>query len=84
MGFLAGDYTPHPNSLMFNGIPIFWPFKAYWFTRKVSAPAHPVLTRACSSARSCSFGTSPLPQRATLITRGPAGTSTSPSTTERG
>ena len=36
MGFLAGDYTPHPNSLMFNAIPIFWPFKAYWFVRKVS------------------------------------------------
>jgi hypothetical protein len=36
MGFLAGDFTPHPNSLMFNGIPIFWPFKAFWFFRKVS------------------------------------------------
>ena len=36
MGFLNGDYTPHPNSLMFNGIPVFWPFKAFWFFRKVS------------------------------------------------
>ena len=36
MGFLAGDYTPHPNSLMFNVYPIFWPFKCYWFFRKVS------------------------------------------------
>ena len=33
--FISGAYTPHPNSLMFNGIPIFWPFKVYWFFRKV-------------------------------------------------
>ena len=36
MGFLNGDFTPHPNSLMFNAFPCFWPFKAYWFFRKVS------------------------------------------------
>jgi hypothetical protein len=36
MGFLAGDYTPHPNSLLFNALPLFWPFKAFWFTRKVN------------------------------------------------
>ena len=36
MGFLAGDYTPHPNSLLFNAFPGFWPFKFYWFCRKVS------------------------------------------------
>ena len=36
MGFLAGDYTPHPNSLMFNFYPIFWPFKAFWAARKVT------------------------------------------------
>ena len=28
--------TPHPNSLMFNPMPFFWPFKAIWFFRKVS------------------------------------------------
>jgi hypothetical protein len=32
--FLSGAYTPHPNSLMFNGLPVFWPFKVYWFFRK--------------------------------------------------
>ena len=35
--FLNGkSATPHPNSLMFNVYPVFWPFKALWFTRKVS------------------------------------------------
>ena len=41
MGYIpnpfAGDLTPHPNSLMFNVYPVFWPCKVYWFTRKVSA-----------------------------------------------
>ena len=36
MGFFDGSYTPHPNSLMFNAYPIFWPFKGYWTLRKVS------------------------------------------------
>ena len=40
MGFLAGDYTPHPNSLLFNAFPGFWPFKFYWFCRKVSQYSH--------------------------------------------
>ena len=30
-----GSYTPHPNSLMFNVYPIFWPCKIYWMTGKV-------------------------------------------------
>ena len=25
---------PHPNSLMYNAFPVFWPAKAFWFTRK--------------------------------------------------
>ena len=25
---------PHPNSLMYNVYPIFWPMKVYWFMRK--------------------------------------------------
>ena len=25
---------PHPNSLMYNVYPIFWPMKVFWFTRK--------------------------------------------------
>ena len=24
----------HPNSLMFNAYPIFWPSKLYWFSKK--------------------------------------------------
>ena len=30
------DQLAHPNSLLFNAFPGFWPFKAYWFFRKVS------------------------------------------------
>ena len=37
--FYNGAYTPHHNSLMFNVYPIFWPFKVYWFFRKVSPTA---------------------------------------------
>ncbi len=36
MGLLDGGMTPHPNSLLFNAFPGFWPLKAYWFFRKVS------------------------------------------------
>ena len=25
---------PHENSLLYNAIPVWWPMKAYWFTRK--------------------------------------------------
>ena len=42
MGFLDGGYTPHPNSLLFNTLPFFWPLKAFWFFRKVS-PLIPLL-----------------------------------------
>ena len=41
MDFWNGGYTPHPNSLMFNVYPIFWPFKVFWFFRKVP-PTHPL------------------------------------------
>ena len=36
MGFLQGDWIPHPNSLLFNAFPPFWGLKAFWFFRKVS------------------------------------------------
>ena len=36
MGYLQGDWIPHPNSLLFNAFPGFWPLKAFWFFRKVS------------------------------------------------
>ena len=35
--FLNGtSATPHPNSLMYNTYPIFWPMKLWWTSRKVS------------------------------------------------
>jgi hypothetical protein len=39
MGYLQGDWIPHPNSLLFNAFPPFWALKAFWFTRKVSFPS---------------------------------------------
>lgn len=30
------DNIFHPNSLLFNGLPIMWPLKVYWAGRKVS------------------------------------------------
>ena len=39
--FISGAYTPHPNSLMFNTYPVFWPFKVFWFFRKVTHPFNP-------------------------------------------
>ena len=30
------DNVAHPNSLLFNAFPLFWPLKLYWFFRKVS------------------------------------------------
>ena len=59
MGFLAGDYTPHPNSLLFNAVPIFWPFKFYWLLRKVStipvlyAPPDHLCLLYARAAKSC-------------------------------
>ena len=32
------DNIFHPNSLLFNGLPIMWPLKGYWAVRKVSDP----------------------------------------------
>lgn len=32
---LDGSFTPHPNSLMMNVFPIFYPAKVYWTGRKV-------------------------------------------------
>ena len=37
-GPFDGRHTPHPNSLLFNAFPGFWPFKMFWFFRKVSRP----------------------------------------------
>ena len=91
MGFLAGDYTPHPNSLLFNAFPGFWPFKMYWFFRKVSTE-HDRCVDNCLTAfafcfnrreRSSSFRTSLSHPRATQTTRDLAATSTSPSSTEQ-
>lgn len=36
MGFIAGDIC-HPNSLLYNFLPIFWPWKVFWMVKKVSA-----------------------------------------------
>ena len=33
-----GSLTAHPNSLLFNAFPGYWPFKVFWFFRKVSCP----------------------------------------------
>ena len=35
MGFIKGDVF-HPNSLLFNFIPIMWPWKVFWMCKKVS------------------------------------------------
>lgn len=64
--FLSGAYTPHPNSLMFNVYPIFWPFKVFWFFRKVSSSIHLII---CSLVKLFSSVTSLHPQRATLTTK---------------
>ena len=89
MGFLNGDYTPHPNSFYFNTLPVFWPFKLFWFFRKVSPQQHHIRLRLtlrpllpCRLVRSSSSRTSPLPPRATPTSRDPVTTSASPSSTE--
>ena len=85
-----GTLTAHPNSLLFNALPLYWPFKAFWFFRKVS-PSMPVCymcttqTRLCclnSSVRSSLFKTSPSLQRTILTFRDLANTSPSLSSTE--
>ena len=35
MGFIKGDIF-HPNSLLFNAIPLIWPWKVFWMVKKVS------------------------------------------------
>ena len=85
-----GTLTAHPNSLLFNALPLYWPFKAFWFFRKVS-PSMPVCymcttqTRLCclnSSVRSSLFKTSPSLQRTILTFRDLANTSPFLSSTE--
>ena len=85
-----GTLTAHPNSLLFNALPLYWPFKAFWFFRKVS-PSMPVCymcttqTRLCclnSSVRSSLFKTSQSLQRTILTFRDLANTSPSLSSTE--
>ncbi len=86
MGIFDGSLTPHPNSLLFNAFPGFWPFKMYWCLRKVSntlsLPA--TLTNAyhllCRPVRSSSWLTSPLPLRTTPTLKCPVATSLSPCT----
>ena len=69
--FLSGAYTPHPNSLMFNVYPIFWPFKAIWFFRKVNNFA----SKNFSSEKSACLWTSPALQKGTLTASIPESTS---------
>ena len=85
MGALfSGAYTPHPNSLMFNTFPVFWPCKIYWTLAKVITLS--LVTNLISSVRSSSWEISPRHQRATPTTPSREGTSLfttpSPSTTE--
>ena len=91
-GFLAGDYTPHPNSLLFNAFPGFWPFKMFWFFRKVSLRREhldkgtvsvSILLTLHRLARSPSFRTSLSLLRATPTMRSRAATSTSACITDR-
>ena len=85
MGFLAGDYTPHPNSLLFNAFPAFWPFKAFWFFRKVShfhSSYDHLRLMSTRLVKSHSSRISPPLLRATPMSRNHASTSASLSTTE--
>ena len=85
MGFIQGDWIPHPNSLLFNAFPGFWPLKAFWFFRKVSCPlpnSQHSLTFVCFSrhgrlASSSCCKTSQLRPRATPTNRDLASTSAS-------
>ena len=88
-GPFDGRYTPHPNSLLYNAIPVFWPFKAFWFFRKVSptiavvALMLTIMICVCRPASFSSSKTSLLLPRVTPMLPSPAATSTStPSTTE--
>ena len=85
-----GSLTAHPNSLLFNALPLYWPFKAFWFFRKVSptrpvryvSASHTLLYFLNSSARSSLFKTSPSLQRTILTFRDLANTSPFLSSTE--
>ena len=85
-----GTLTAHPNSLLFNALPLYWPFKAFWFFRKVSptlpvryvSASHTLLYCLNSSARSSLFKTSPSLQRTILTFRDLANTSPFLSSTE--
>ena len=85
-----GTLTAHPNSLLFNALPLYWPFKAFWFFRKVSpilpvryvSASHTQLYCLNSSARSSLFKTSPSLQRTILTFRDLANTSPFLSSTE--
>ena len=60
--FISGAYTPHPNSLMFNTYPVFWPFKAFWFFRKVSHSCLIGIKFVSSEKLSCSLISQSLPK----------------------
>ena len=84
------DNLAHPNSLLFNAFPLYWPFKAYWFFRKVSVSLSPTIvhTTSCSlqiltvfcihrlPSSSCSKISQPFP-KVTKMKNSPASTSAS-------
>ena len=89
MGYLQGDWIPHPNSLLFNFFPPFWGLKAFWLVRKVSRRSSPKRQSTASNnfvmnrpVNSSSFKTSPRLPRVTPTNRDLAGTSALTSTTE--
>ena len=85
-----GSITAHPNSLLFNAVPLYWPFKVFWFFRKVSSKMIKMEARVANRcacfvfrlARSSPCKTSPLLPRATPTMRNLAATSASLSSTE--
>ena len=94
MGYLQGDWIPHPNSLLFNAFPPFWGLKVFWFFRKVSRTARiipPKPNKSIANRENCVFirrvnsccsRTSQSLPRATLTKRNLAITSPSRSITE--
>ena len=85
-----GSITAHPNSLLFNAVPLYWPFKVFWFFRKVSSKTIKMEARVANRCacfvfrlvRSSRCKTSPLLPRATPTMRNLAATSASLSSTE--
>ena len=85
-----GTITAHPNSLLFNAVPLYWPFKLFWFFRKVSSIMIKIEARSANQrpcfvfrlARSSPCKTSPRLLRVTPTTRNLAATSASLSSTE--